>query len=166
MSGRGRAGGYSKQVGPIVRLGRITEPGGQVTAQPPDLIRALTGMVTEHCAPAGYGLESADTDSDGLLTFFVSLPGHQQAVRLELVDGEVFQLFFPGGYDWAECGHTPVDAREALAAALAFLDAYADPATHEVEVKRFLRGTRTEVRVSNGAVLRHRGLNSDPTEGH
>ena len=61
---------------------------------------------------------------------------------------------FPGGYTWPEFGYTDEEAQEAFQDQLAFLDAYADPATNEVEVKRPLRRARLELRVSNGAVLR------------
>jgi hypothetical protein len=47
---------------------------------------------------------------------------------------------------------------------LAFLDAYAHPATKEVEAKRRLRRTRLELRVSNGAVLRRRGWSKGPDQ--
>jgi hypothetical protein len=135
-----------------------------MTAQLSPQLREMTGLISDHCQLCGYGLEPGQQpNEDGLLALVVSLPGDHRAVRLEL-DGEVFQLFLPGGYDWAECGHTPEGAREALLDVLAFLDAYANPATREVEVHRFLRGTRRELHVSNGAILRLRGLNSGPVD--
>ncbi len=80
-------------------------------------------------------------------------------VRISL-NGEVFHLSFPGGYRWTEFAQTPDDTSETVAVVLAFLDAYADPATQEVEVVRPLRRARFELPVANGAVLRRRGWSS------
>ena len=80
------------------------------------------------------------------------------------MNGEVFALSFPAGYHWTEFAQSPQDGLEALAAVLAFVDAYADPRTCEVEVKRRLRPPRLELQVSNGAVLRARGWSKGPPD--
>ena len=64
----------------------------------------------------------------------------------------------PGGYSWMEFAYDDDDRAEALKAQLRFIDAYADPATQEVIVQRWLRSPRPELHVSNGAVLRPRGV--------
>lgn len=123
-----------------------------MTAQIPEGLRAMTGLVVDHCLSADYALAPTAFDDSERLTFKVTVPGDRM-VRFEL-DGEMFQLFFPGGYTWAECGHTDEDAKAALVAVLEALDAYADPGSREVQVKRFLRPSRRELHLSNGASLR------------
>lgn len=118
--------------------------------------------VNSHCEAKGYVIERSETtDSRHLVTNVDVRPGAR--VRISL-DGEVFELTFPGGYNWAEFAQNPGDGPEALADALVFVDAYADPATREVETRRWLRRPRRELHVSNGAVLRRRGWSKGPTD--
>lgn len=121
----------------------------------------------QHCAANGYALDAPETDKYGYLNVRVNLPGSGDtdgpSVRLSL-NGEVFALSFPEGYHWTEYSYAPEDGSEAMAEVLAFVDAFADPRTHEVEVSRRLRRPRTELRVSNGAVLRRRGWSSGPPD--
>lgn len=91
----------------------------------------------------------------------MSVPGREGEAKLSF-NGEVFLLDLPGGYTWAQFGYTDEDAQEALRNQLALLEAYADPRTREVEVARSLRRPRTELRLSNGAVLRRRGWSRGP----
>ena len=131
--------------------------------QPRSSAAQLSAAVTTHCSGKGYAVDGPETDKYGYLNFEVSLPGHPAKVRLSL-NGEVFALSFPTGYNWTEYAQYPEDELEALAAALAFLDAYADARTREVEVKRRLRPPRLELHVSNGAVLRRRGWSKGPPD--
>lgn len=128
---------------------------------PPELSE-FGAVVEDHCLARPYRFVRSDPDKDGFLTFNVTVSVPGDPVRL-VFDSEVFQLFFPGGYTWGECGHDPDEAREALHDILAFLDAYADPATREVEMKRLLRAPRRESHMSNGAILRRRGWSRGPT---
>ena len=95
------------------------------------------------------------------MVFLVSIPGREGEAKLSF-NGEVFLLDFPGGYTWPEFGYTDEEAQEAFQDQLAFLDAYADPATEEVEVKRPLRRARLDLHVSNGAVLRRHWWSEGP----
>lgn len=135
--------------------------------QPPTNAAQLSAVVTKHCTEKGYGVAGPETDSHGYLTFRVAIPGGGSEVVISF-DGEVFDLSFPGGFTWAEFAMTPDDQPDTLADVLAFLDAYADPETKAVEVKRRLGRPRRELHVSNGAVLRRRGWSKgplDPLEG-
>lgn len=133
-----------------------------MTREDPPELSEFNTVVEAHCRAGQYRFVRSGPDKDGFLTFNVAVPGIEDPVRL-VFHGEVFQLFFPGGYTWGECGHDPDEAREALRDILAFLDAYLDPATREVEVKRLLRAPRRELHVSNGAILRRRGWSKRPT---
>lgn len=117
----------------------------------------LSAVVAEHCADRGYVVAGPVTARDGCLEFEVWVAGrdtvHGAAVRLAL-NGELFRLSFPEGYVWADFAMHSDEVGEVLRDVLAFLDAYADPATREVEVRRRLRGPRRELHVSNGTVLR------------
>ena len=125
-------------------------------AQPPTNAAQLSAVLTRHCAEQGYGVAGPETDNHGYLTFRVALPGGGSEVVISF-NGEVFELSFPGGFTWAEFAMAPDDQPDTLADVLAFLDAYADPGTKALEVKRRLRRPRRELHVSNGAVLRRRG---------
>lgn len=135
--------------------------------RPPDHVAHLWQALVQHCADRGYALGAPETDRHAYLNVQVNLPGpggtNPSWVRLSL-NGEVFALSFPGGYHWTEYSYAPEDGSEAMADVLAFVDAFADPRTHEVEVSRRLRRARTEMRVSNGAVLRRRGWSSGPPD--
>lgn len=123
----------------------------------------LSALVTKHCSAKGYALVGPETDKDGYLNFEVSTAAHGSRTHLSF-NGEVFNLTFPGGYGWGQFAQYPEDMSEALTDALAFLDAYADPETREVEVNRRLRRPRLELHVSNGAVLRRRGWSKGPPQ--
>ena len=158
MSDHTRRGHRVRQTGP----GRVTSLEGHMKQpQPPSNAAQLSAAVTRHCADQGYAVVGPATDKHGYLTFQVSIPGQGSPAGIAL-NGEVFCLTFPAGYGWTEYAQTPADTAETLADVLAFLDAYADPATREVEVKRRLRRTRLELHMSNGAVLRRRGWSSGP----
>jgi hypothetical protein len=129
--------------------------------QPPSNAVQLSAVVTKHCADNSYGVVGPETDKYGYLNFEVSRASQSSRVRISF-NGEVIILSFPGGYSWTEFAQGSDDMPEVLADALAFLDAYAHPATREVEVKRRLRRPRLELRVSNGAVLRLRGWSKGP----
>jgi len=131
--------------------------------QPPSNAAQLATVVAKHCVDKGYVVDAPETDKRGYLNFEVSIPGRGSGVRISL-NGEVFNLSFPAGYGWTEFAQYPQDTPEVLAAFLAFLDAYADPATREVEVKRRLRRPRLELHVRNGAVLRRRGWSKGPPD--
>jgi hypothetical protein len=131
--------------------------------QPPYNYAQLSAVVTRHCVEKGYVVDGPDTDKHGCLCFEVSISGRDSGVRISL-NGEVFTLSFPAGYSWTEFAQYPEDTPEVLTDVLAFLDAYADPATREVEVKRRLRRSRFELHVRNGAVLRRRGWSSGPPD--
>jgi hypothetical protein len=131
--------------------------------QPPSDAAQLSAVVTTHCVDTGYVVDGPETDKHGYLNFEVSIPGRGSGVSISL-NGEVFTLSFPAGYSWTEFAQAPEDRPEALADVLAFLDAYADPATGEVEVKRRLRRPRLELHVRNGAVLRRRGWSKGPPD--
>jgi hypothetical protein len=120
-------------------------------------------VLTKHCADKGFVVVGPETDRRGYLNFQVSIPGQGSTAGISF-NGEVFQLTFPAGYHWTEFAQTPDDTVEILADVLAFLDAYADPATREVAVKRRLRRPRLELHVSNGAVLRRRGWSNGPPD--
>jgi hypothetical protein len=130
--------------------------------QPPPNAGQLSSALKKHCSDNGYAVEGPEADKHGYLNFEVSLPG-SAVVRISL-NGEVFISSFPGGYQWTEFAQYPQDGSDTLADVLAFLDAYADPRTREVEVKRRLRPPRLELRVSNGAVLRRRGWSKGPPD--
>ncbi len=77
-------------------------------------------------------------------------------------NGECFSLSSPGGYRRTEFAYRDEDWEGALRDQLGLLDAYTDPSTAEVGVKRRFRRDRLELRVSNGAVLRRRGWSRRP----
>lgn len=131
--------------------------------QPQPLANAaeLSARLIRHCGKKGYGVTGLGVDKHGYLDFRVSLPGRDPEVGISF-NGEVFLLDLPGGYTWPEFGYTDEEAQEAFRDQLAFLDAYADPATEEVEVRRRLRRARLELHVSNGAVLRRHGWSEGP----
>ncbi|AXG12099.1 hypothetical protein [Intrasporangium calvum] len=131
--------------------------------QPPSDAAQLSAVVTTHCADKGYAVAGPETDKYGYLNFQVTTADQGARTGISF-NGEVFILSFPAGYGWTEFAQTPEERPEALATVLSFLDAYADPATREVEVKRRLRRPRLELHVSNGAVLRRRGLSRGPLE--
>ncbi len=131
--------------------------------EPPPRAGQLSSELKKHCSDKGYAVDGPERDKDGYLNFEVSLRSPAVIVRISL-NGEVFALSFPGGYHWTEFAQYPEDGSEALADVLAFVDAYADPRTREVEVKRRLRSARLELRVSNGAVLRGRGWSKGPPD--
>ena len=120
----------------------------------------LAELVERHRLDRGYRAEDTGM-KDGYRSFSIDVPGKDAAVRLAF-NGEVFLLSFPGGYSWAEFAYRDEDRDEALSDLLRFLDAYADPGTQEVTVRRRLRPHRRELHVSNGAVLRARGWCKGP----
>jgi hypothetical protein len=129
----------------------------------PDLVAELAAQVEGHGRLRGYKVTSLGTDEHGYVVFQVSVPARDD-VRLSL-NGETFLLNLPGDYTWAEFSESADEGLEVLADQLAMLDAYADPRTSEVEVpRRFGRGLRKELHLSNGAVLRRRGWSRGPTQ--
>ena len=123
--------------------------------QAPTNAAELSAVVTEHCAAKGYGVSGPETDKHGYLNFEVSIPGRDPSVGISF-NSEVFILSFPEGYGWTEAGRSD-DGPEMLKNVLGLVDAYTDPATREVEVKRPLRRPWIELRLRDGAVLRRRG---------
>ena len=135
--------------------------------QPPAHVAHLWPALVQHCTAKGYVLDAPKTDEHGYLNVRVTLPrsGDSDSSWVGLsLNGEVFALSFPDGYHWTEFSYAPEDGSEAMADVLSFVDAYADPRTREVEVSRRLRRPRTELHLSNGAVLRRRGWSSGPPE--
>lgn len=142
--------------------------GGSPLSQPrqPVQLAELAARVEGHGHLRGYQVKSLGPEEDGYLVFLVSIPGRDGDAKLAL-NGEVFRLSLPGGYTWPEFTGSTGEAREVLADQLTMLDAYADPRTHEVEVPRRMRGgTRKELRLSNGAVLRRHAWSRGPTPDH
>jgi hypothetical protein len=131
--------------------------------QPPSNAAQLSVVVTEHCADKGYGVLGPEADQHGYLNFQVSVPARASTAGISF-NGEVFTLTFPEGYCWTEFAQFPDDMSDVLRGLLTFLDAYADPSTVEVEVRRRLGRSRLELHVSNGAVLRKRGWSSGPPD--
>jgi hypothetical protein len=130
----------------------------------PALVAQLAAKVEGHGRLRGYRVTSLGADKDGYVVFEVSLPARADDVRLSL-NGETFLLSLPGGYTWAEFSESVEESSEGLADQLAMLDAYADPRSSEVEVpRRFGRGPRRELRLSNGAILRQHGWSRGPTQ--
>ena len=129
--------------------------------QPPSNAAQLSAAVKTHCSDKGYAVDGPKTDKYGYLNFEVSLPRSAAVLRI-LMNDEVFALSFPACYHWTEFAQYPEDGLKALAAVLAFVDAYADPRTREVEVKRSCAGRRLELEPCNGAVLRRRGWSKGP----
>jgi hypothetical protein len=76
----------------------------------------------------------------------------------------MFELTFPGNFVWTEVGASEGDGREVLAEVLDSVDAYVHPSTKYVETARFLRAPEVELRLSNGAILRHRGWSKGPVQ--
>ena len=134
------------------------------SAEQPKLLAELADLIEGHGRLRGYQVTSAGTDEHGYVVFQVSVPTRAEDVRLSL-NGETFLLDLPGGYTWAEFNEVADEGPEVLADQLAMLDAYADPGTSEVQVqRRFGRGLRKELHLSNGAVLRRRGWSRGPTQ--
>jgi hypothetical protein len=130
----------------------------------PVLVAGLAAQVERHGRLRGYQVTSLGADEDGHVVFQVSLPARADDVRLSL-NGETFLLNLLGDYTWAEFSESAEESSEVLADQLAMLDAYADPRTSEVEVpRRFGRGPRKELRLSNGAVLRRHGWSRGPAQ--
>lgn len=128
----------------------------------PDLIGVLDRLVEAHCAAGHHAVEDRRLDRDGYRVMTVRV--HRTGARVRLTyNGEVFSLSLPGGYDWTEFAYHAAEREDALSDLLGFLDAYADPGTHEVVVRRRFRKDRSELRVANGAVLRTRGWSTGPT---
>lgn len=121
----------------------------------------LSPAVEVHCRDRGYVVDDSVELSDGYRRYSISIPGRVDVVHLQL-NGEVFHLSLPGGHSWMEFAYDDEDRAEALDEQLKFLDAYADPATREVLVQRWLRPPGRELHVSNGAVLRRRGVSRGP----
>ncbi len=116
----------------------------------------LDRLVEAHCAAGHHAVEDRRLDRDGYRVMTVRV--HRTGARVRLTyNGEVFSLSLPGGYDWTEFAYHAAEREDALSDLLGFLDAYADPGTHEVVVRRRFRKDRSELRVANGAVLRTRG---------
>lgn len=129
----------------------------------PALVAELAAQVEGHGRLRGYEVASLGADEHGYVVFQVSVPTREDDVSLSL-NGETFLLNLPGDYTWAQFSESADEGPEVLADQLAMLDAYADPRTSEVEVRRrFGRGLRKELRMSNGAVLRRRGWSRGPT---
>lgn len=128
------------------------------------LVAELAAQVKGHGRLRGYKVTSLGVDADGYVVLQVAVPAREGNVRLSL-NGETFVLNLPGDYTWAEFDESGDEAAEVLADQLAMLDAYADPRTSEVEVpRRFGRGLRKELHLSNGAVLRRRGWSRGSTQ--
>jgi len=117
---------------------------------------ALGQVIPEHCRERNYQVRDSMRDRFGYQTWEIQVPNREGPVKLSL-NGEVFLLTFPGGFTWPEFAQYPDDASDALHDQLRLLDAYADPATRTVSVKRALRRPRTELHVSDGTVLWRRG---------
>jgi hypothetical protein len=127
------------------------------------VVADLAAQVEQHGRLRGYQVTPLGPARDGYVVFKVSVPAREEDVTLSL-NGETFLLNLPGGYTWAEFSESPDDGPEVLADQLAMIDAYADPRTSEVTVpRRFGRGLRKELHLSNGAVLRRHGWSRGPT---
>jgi hypothetical protein len=125
-------------------------------SDPPGHAR-FTVAVREHCRKRGYRVDDGVRDRFGYRTWTIEVPHRPGPVQLSL-NAETVLLTFPGGFTWPEFGYTPAQANEALEDQLRLLDAYADPATRTVSVRRALRSPRTELHLSDGTVLwRHGG---------
>jgi hypothetical protein len=122
----------------------------------PPLYTAFADTVREHCEARGYTAAGGESDRFGYRYWDIEVPHRQGRVRLS-INGEVFLLNFPGGFMWADFGYSEEEAEEALADQLQLLDAYADPATQVMSVKRILRPRRSELHISDGTVLWRRG---------
>lgn len=125
-------------------------------ADEPPRYSAFAEIVRDHCEARGYGATGGESDRFGYRNWDIEVSNRQGRVRLS-INGEVFLLDFPGDFTWPEFGYSQEQADEALADQLRLLDAYADPATRAVSVKRFLRPRRTELHMSDGTVLWRRG---------
>ena len=147
-------------VGTLAQLNQSTVRAHEATSTSCQCGRALC-PVDKTLREKGYGVTGLGIDKHGYLDFRVSLPGRDSEVVISF-NGEVFLLNFRDGYHWSEFAMAPEEETDALADLLAFLDAYAHPATKEVEVKRRLRRTRLELHVSNGAVLSRHGWSKGP----
>lgn len=109
----------------------------------------LVAVVKEHCFKRGYRLRDRTPDRPGDMAWTIEVPSREGQVDLAL-SGDLFELTFPGGYLWIEFAYEPEDEREALDEQLRILDAFADPATTIVTIKRALRRPRTELHLSDG----------------
>jgi len=124
----------------------------------PGSLEGLVHIVAAYGADRRYPI--VREKRDGHLEFHIQVPT-KGVVELSL-DGEVFTLTFPGGYQWGDFAQEPEEAHEVLRELLTFIDSYSDPATVEVDTPRKLRPTRPELRMSNGAVLRAKGWSKGP----
>lgn len=125
------------------------------THEPPQYT-AFANTVRDHCEARGYGATGGESDRFGYRNWDIEVPNRQGRVRFS-INGEGFLLDFPGGFTWPEFGYSEKEADEALADQLRLLDAYADPATRVISVKRILRPRRKELHISDGTVLWRRG---------
>lgn len=108
--------------------------------------------VGEHCRQRGYQVSDGGRNRFGYRTWQIDVHNGEEPASLSL-NGEVFLLDFPGGFTWPEFGYTPAEGGGVLQDQLALLDAYADPATLVVSVRRALRGSRTELHLADGTRL-------------
>jgi hypothetical protein len=125
------------------------------THEPPQYT-VFADTVRDHCEARGYGAAGGESDRFGYRNWGIEVPNRRGRVGLS-INGEVFLLDFPGGFTWPEFGYSQEEADEALADQLRLVDAYADPATRVISVKRILRPRRTELHISDGTVLWRRG---------
>lgn len=131
------------------------------TDEPPRY-SAFAEIVRDHCEARGNGASGGERDRFGYRNWDIKVPNRKGRARLS-ISGEVVLLDLTGGFTWTECGYSKEEVEEALAHQLRLLDAYADPATRVISAKRFLRPGRTELHISDGAVLwRGAGRNSRP----
>ena len=107
----------------------------------------LGEVIREHCRERNYQVSAGMKDRFGYQTWEIHVPNREGPVELSL-NGEVFLLTFPGGFTWPDFAQDPEDASEAVHDQLRLLDAYADPATRTLSVKRALRRPRTELHLS------------------
>ena len=116
----------------------------------------LAAVVEQHCSRRGYRIRTRTPNYPGGLAWTIQVPHREGEVDLCL-DGELFELTFPGGYLWIDFTYSPEDDSQVLDEQLRVLDAYAHTDTRVVTVKRALRRPRTELHLSNGTKLWRRG---------
>jgi hypothetical protein len=121
-------------------------------ADEPPRYSAFAEIVRDHCEARGYGASGGERDRFGYRNWDIKVRNRKGRARLS-ISREVFLLDFTGGFTWPGCGYSEEEAEEALAHQLRLLDAYADPATRVISVKRFLGPRRTELHISDGTVL-------------
>jgi hypothetical protein len=129
--------------------------------QPLPWAAELVSTAVARCRSRGWLVADPWVDESGYFVLDISIPSYEENITLTL-NGEVFQLIFPGNFVLTEFGASEDDGREVLAEVLDSVDAYVHPSTKYVETARFLRSPEIELRLSNGATLRHHGWSKGP----